>query len=633
MFDAVRNNKRIVQIFLCLIALPFAFFGFDSLRNAGGNDIASVGEIKISMPEYEQALREQSDRARRVLGDQFDPALMESKEMRKGVLDSLIDKKLLALEVYNSKLMTSREALIDALKNNPAIQENGKISEEKYTRMLSAYGMSEAQYEATLRQELTMYQLVGTMTDSAFVSDAQTDAILRLQSEERQYSEFKIAANSFANKVNIDPSEIQKFYDENKALFEVPRQVKAQYLVFTPESLAAQITISEDEIKEAYESHKDRYDMTERRASHILISTRSDKKEARTKAEDVLKQVQASPEQFAELAKTHSQDPGSAANGGDLGFFGRGMMVKPFEDAVFKMKTGEISGLVESDFGFHIIKLTDIKAGKVRSLEEVRPEIVAQLRQQAAQRKFAEEAEVFRDSISQEFDSLTPTAERFKLKIQETDWLPRKPSAQQMAALGPIANEKVLTALFSSDAIEKRQNIDVIQTTANMLVAARVIDYKPAETKSFDAVKQAIEAQLKAKALAAMAQEAGEAQLAELKGGQDTLTWKNVGSVSRVSGQELSADVLRALFKVDVEKLPAYTAVSQADGDYTLYKITKVSVPEKFDEPVRKSIQSQYANIIAQEDWAAYLKALRAKYKIKINQEALEKTPQSEEAF
>ena len=425
MFDSVRNNKKIVQIFLALITLPFAFFGVDSyVKNSGaGNDLASVGDTKITVAQFEQSMRERQDQMRQSLGANFKPEMMATPEAKLAVLNSLIDQRLLLLEADKNRLQTSDEALREVISRIPSLQENGKFSMSRYEAALRSQNMSQPQFEAKLRQDLTLQQLISAVGDTAFVSDTQAEAMLRLQSETRQYSEQKIAfAEQFADKVKIDAQAAQKFYDENKARFAVPEQVRAEYVVLSLEALLSQVTVSDAEVKAWYDGHKDRYEQSEeRRASHILIVTNGDvdKEKAKAKAEEVLKEVQKSPGRFAELAKQYSQDPGSAQKGGDLGFFGHGMMVKAFEDIVFKQKEGEISGLVQSDFGYHIIKVTGIKPGHLRPLEEVRGEIVSELKTQAASRKFAEAAEAFTNMVYEQSDSLQPAGRQVQTQGRE----------------------------------------------------------------------------------------------------------------------------------------------------------------------------------------------------------------------
>ena len=629
MFDAVRNNKKIVQIFLGLITLPFAFWGVDSyVRNSGaGRDMASVGGSKISVSEFEMALRERQDQLRQSMGESFSPEAMNLPEVRLGILNSLVDKRLLMLEADKKRLMTSDGMLRDSIRAIPGLQEDGKFSMERYESALRSRGMSQQQFEARLRQDMTLQQLLGSVSETAFVSATQTDALLRLQLEERQFNEYRIASDQFSDKAKIEAAEVQKYYDDNKAQFEVAERVKAEYLVLSLDALLAQATVSDAEVKTWYDSHKDRYEVPEeRRASHILILAKpdADKEKSKAKAEEVLAELQKSPAKFAELAKKYSEDPDSAEKGGDLGFFGRGMMVKPFEEEVFKQKEGDTSGLVESEFGYHIIKLTGIKASTVRPIEEVKAEIEGELKRQAASRKFAEAAEGFNNMVYEQSDSLQPAADQFKLTIEKSDWVPKSPDAKSAAQIGQLANPKILTALFSEDAIKNKRNTEAVEIAPNTLLAARVLEHSPASVKPFETVKAEIEALLKTQKEAAMAKAMGEEKLAELKkGDKDSLTWSATKTMTRQQALAMPIPALQAIFKADVQKLPAYVG-SELGGSYMIYKIVKATQPEKLDEARRKGIREEYTSIVAQQDVAAYLSSLRQRYKIEINTGLLE---------
>ncbi len=632
MFDAVRNNQRIVQLFLALITLPFAFWGVDSyVRDVGaGNDFASVGDSKITAQQFDKAFREQQDRMRQQLGANFRPETMNTPEARLAVLNSLVDQRLLLLEAAKGRLGASDDLLREIIGKIPALQENGQFSMARYQNALAAQGMTQPQFESQLRQDLTLQQLVGALGDTGIVSNTAAEAMWRIQAEERQVAELRIAPEQFADQLGIDAAAVQKHYDENIKQFELPEQAKAEYVVLSLETLLAQTTVGEAEVKAWYDSHKERYQQAEeRRASHILLmanasAPEAEKAKAKARAEEVLKEIERSPGKFAELAKKVSQDPGSAEKGGDLGFFGRGMMVKAFEDTVFKQKEGEVSGLVQSEFGYHIIKLTGVKGGKQRSMEEARPEIEGELKRQAASRKFAESAEAFSNTVYEQSDSLNPAAEKFKLKIQQSNWLPRTTNPQIVAALGPLGNAKVLASLFSEDAVKNKRNTEAVEVAPNTLLAARVLEHRPAAAKPFESVKADIEARLKAQQAALLVKQAGEAQLATLQAGEDKANWALVKNVSRLQGRQVPPAAMQAIFKVGVQKLPAYVGVEVGGGNYMLYKIMKVSQPEKADDNQRKVLQREYSTMAAQEDFGAYLAALRARYKIEINKSALE---------
>ena len=624
MFDAVRNNKRIVQLFLALITLPFAFFGVESyVRSVGtGDDVARVGDVKITQQQYQQTLREQQERLRTQLGGQFDPKLLDTPQARQAILDDLIDQQLLLIETGKRKMFASDQAIRAAIGGIEAFKVDGKFSPERYESLLKAQGMTPASFEARLRQDLTLQQLAAGIGQSSLMARTVSDRILAMQTEKRDVQEYRIGVDTFLDKVKLDDGAAKKFYDENSRQFEVPEQARAEFVVLSMETIGGQLTVSDAEIKAWYDGHKDRFQQPEeRRASHILIaSEKIGKDKARAKAEELLKEIQKNPAAFADLAKKNSDDPGSAAKGGDLGYFGRGMMVKPFEDATFSLKDGEISGIVESDFGFHIIKVTGIHPAKEKPLADVRGEIESELKKAGASRKFAEAAEAFSNMVYEQSDSLKPAADKFGLAIKQSDWLGR----QANPASGPLGNEKLLVALFGEDSIKNRRNTEAVEIAPNTLVAARIVDYKPASLQPFENVKVAIETMLRRKEAQALARKDGEARLETLKKGEDKLAWGPVKRVSRIDHAALPPVAVPAVFRMETSKLPAFTGVELPGNGYALFRLNKVEASEALDDARKQALLGQLGSLGTQEDVQGYLAALRSRYKVEINKAALE---------
>lgn len=624
MFDAVRNNKRIVQVFLVLITLPFAFFGVESyMRNDGsGGDVATIGDVKITQQQFQQTLREQQERLRTQLGAQFDPKMLENPEARKAILDDLINQRLLVIEAGKKNMVAGDNALRQAIGAIEAFKVDGNFSSERYEAALRAQGMSPAGFEAQLRQDLTLQQLAGAIGQSGVVSRSVADRVLAVQTEKREVLEYRLNRDTYLGKVKLADDAAKKFYDENAKEFEVPEQAKAEYVVLSMDAIAAQLAVTDAEIKAWYDGHKDRFLVPEeRRASHILIaSEKLGKGKAKAKAEELLADIRKNPAAFADLARKNSDDPGSASKGGDLGFFGRGMMVKSFDDATMSLKEGEISGVVESDFGFHIIKLTGIHAAKEKPLADVRGEIEAELKKAAGARKFAEAAETFSNMVYEQSDSLKPVADKFKLAIKSSDWLAR----QANPANGVLGNEKLMAALFSDDSVKNRRNTEAVEIATNTLVAARLVDYKAKALQPFDGVKTSIETLLKNKEAQVLASKDGEARLDALKKGEDKLVWGAAKSVSRMDARQLPPPAAQSVFRMETGKLPSYTGVELPGSGYALYKLTKIDAGEKLDDARKQAMLKQLDNLAAQEEVQLYLSALRSRYKVEINQTALE---------
>jgi peptidyl-prolyl cis-trans isomerase D len=634
MFDAVRNNKRIVQVFLVLITLPFAFWGVDSyIRNVHHDtDIAKIGKVGISQQRFQEALREQQERLRQTYGN-VDPKMLDTPEARRAVLDGLIDQQLLLLEVQRERLFVSDAALRDVIGSIPALQEDGKFSMARYEQALQERNLTRAGFEAQMRQDMSLQQLIGGIGESTILAHTVALQLTHLQTEEREVHGYLFAPSTFAAQVKVGDTEVKDFYDKNAKQFETPEQVRVEYVVLSPESITSQVKVSEDELRKAYNDHKERYQQQEeRRASHILITvdakaSDADRAKAKAQAEALLKEAKANPGKFAELAARNSRDPGSAQKGGDLGFFARGAMVKPFADAVWSLKEGEISGLVQSDFGYHIIKLTGTHAGRVRDFSEVRAEIEAELAKQEATRQFAEAADNFNNMVYEQSDSLKPVEDKYKLLPQQSGWLTR-----QGGGNGPLANPKLLAAIFSSDALNNHRNTESVEVATNTLVSARVIEHKPAAQQALESVRAAIVEQLRREGARALARKAGEEKLAALKGGKsDDVAWGPANSVSRINPKPLSPQALAAVFKLDgASKLPVYGGLEQPDGSYALLKVVKIGQPDRLDPNLESAISGQLANILAQEDGRAYIAALRQRYKVEIKESQLNATPDQE---
>lgn len=633
MFDAVRNNKRIVQGFLVLITLPFAFWGVDSYFRSGGStdELASVGGSSISRQDFSQAMRDQQERLRGQLGREFNPAMLETPEARAAMLDSLVTQRLLMLHATKSGLMATDEQLIEVIGSIPALQEDGKFSKRRYEQALRSQGLTQAGFEAKLRQDLTLQQLVQAISDTAVVSSVAAERVVAIQLEERQVSEIAIRPEQYAAQVKISSETVKDYYEKNRKQFEIPQQIRAEYVVLSRDVLAEQITVSPDEIKSAYDRNAKNYEtQEERRASHILIQSPADAPEAEQKAarariDAIFQQVKKNPADFAKLAKEHSQDPGSAPKGGDLGYFARGAMVKAFEDAVFSLKENQLSDVVRSEFGYHIIRLTDIKAGKVRSLDEARETIAAELKGQAAGRKFVEAAEAFSNTVYEQSDSLKPAADKFKLPIRQTGFFDQ---ANRVAA-GPLAgNDKLFAALFSEDAIKNKRNTDAIEVAPNTLVSARVLELRPAQLRTLESVKTEIEKRLQAEESARMAQKEGEAKLAILNKGESiALAWGQPQTVVRQPMRGLAAEAQRAIFKAPAGKLPAYASAHMPNGAFVIYRISQVKsdIVKGMDDPRAKALRAELRQLSGMDDFSAFLVALKSRYGVKINKAALER--------
>jgi len=618
MFDFVAKHKRLIQIVIGLVVVPFAFFGLESYTRVmrGADDVATVDGMGITQREFSDALREQQERLRALFGRDFDVAAFDTPAARLSVLDSLIAQRLVNAAAVKANLMLSKEAVIEEIKAASDFQENGKFSAERYAAYLRSRGLSDAANVELLRHQLPVSRLVGALQGSAIPSRSVAGRLAALEAQRREVSEALVGAGQFLAQVKTDEAALKAYYDANAAEFRTPERVRAEYLVLSAEELGRGEPVSETELKAAYDARATEFRVEEqRRASHILVKSKEE-------AETMLAQARKAPQSFAELAKQHSQDPGSAEKGGDLGLFGRGMMVKPFEDAVFAMKPGEIAGPVQSDFGFHVIRLTEVQPGKGRKFEEVRNELAADLVRQKGSKKFAEAAEGLNNLVYEQSDSLKPAAERYKLKLQTSGWITRAGAPE----LGPLNHPKLLAALFSADATQQRRNTDALEVAPGVVVAARVAEHEPAAQRKFEDVKADVEQKVKRAEAARMAKREGEAKLAELLKGSDTgIKWGPVKSVSRREPKDLSPEALRAVMAADASKLPAFIGVDRGGEGYALYRIAKLIEAEAKADAAKAEDLARYERQSGAEQLESYIAGLRARANVEVNQANLEK--------
>jgi len=367
----------------------------------------------------------------------------------------------------------------------------------------------------------------------------------------------------------------------------------------------------------------------QRRASHILIQIPPDanaaaRAEARKKAEVILAEVKASPERFAELAKKYSQDTGSAAKGGELGLFGRGMMVKPFEDAAFALKAGETSGIVESEFGLHIIRVTEIQPERARPLDEVRKELSETLQRDKGKRRFVENAEAFANQVYEQAEALRPVAEHFKLELKTSDWITRTPRPEN----GVLNNPRLLAAVFSPDALKDRRNTDAIEVAPDTIVAARVIEHAPARQRSFEEARTEIEQALRREAAVKRATEAGEAILAGLqKGAATEVKWSAPHMVSRRDPAGVDPAVVRTAMGLDTAQLPVYFGEIRPGEGYAVYRLSKVVAAAQRSEDELRQDQERLRRRMAATQYADYVASLRARADVTIHRDNFAKQP------
>ena len=625
MLDAIRKHTTgwMAKAILALITVPFALFGIDSYLNQAGSNVAvaKVNGDKISIQEYGNAI--ENVRNRMQADGKVDAAMLDSPQLKQSVLDGLITRRLVNAEINKSNFKISDEQLSQHILGMPEFQDGGKFSEEIYQKTLAQNKLTATKFENEQRNNLLTQQARDGLAALVFVPKSIAAQTLQFAHQQREVSAAEIKTAQYLSQVKVTPEQIKAYYDLHKDKFVVPEQVKLEFALLSAAGLVAQMKVNDAEVKEFYDANTAKFQNDEQRhASHILIGigggTSKDKAAAKEKAAGILAELKKNPKLFAELAKKYSQDP-SGAKGGDLGTFGRGAMVKPFDDAVFSMKVGQISDLVESEFGYHIIRLDGI-SGQNTSFDSLKLQIKGELSWQKAQAKYAELADDFSNTVYEQSGSLKPAADKFGLQLQTSGWLSRDDGAKF------FKNEKLMNAAFSDAALKEKRNTEAIEISPNNMVSARVIDHKDSAPRSFDEVKGGIEAVLKLEQAVKLATDKGIADLAKLKAGDagKDLEWIPPVMVDRKNAQGLTDIVINQVFKMDASKLPSYAGFVNGKSSYTIVKILSVSDALAKDDEAKKTAEAELQAAVAAEYVSAYGESLKAKSDVVVNRKLLE---------
>ncbi|WP_188053484.1 peptidylprolyl isomerase [Iodobacter fluviatilis] len=600
MFSFVEKNKTAVQVVLGLVSLGLVvgvgLTGYSAMED-GDSYLAKVGQTLITPRELAQAIGNQ-------------PIANEMKPM---VLEQLVKKQLLLEQAGLLHLKVSDNQVRDAIAAIPDFQENGKFSTQRYQDLLAAQQMTPLAFQQRVRDDLSSRHLLSGFANG-IQSAAMTEHMAKLLGEKREVAMVQILPVSFLSQVTISDAEVKKYYDTHSEEFKSPEMARLEYIVFSQQELAKSVVVTPADVQKYFEVNKAQLTGEERKASHILITLAKDakpevKKAAQAKADAILKELKANPARFAELAKKESQDPGSAMNGGDLGFFPHGAMVKPFDDAAFKLKKGEISAVVASDFGLHIIRLDDIRS---KTLAEVQPEVERKLKLEKVQQSFQNQAEKFNELVYQQADSLKPAAEAFKLLVQQSAWVTRAAATDEV-----LNNEKLREAVFSDDVLKKKHNSEAIEVTPGTLVSVRVLEAKPAQLQKLEAVSAGILAKLKQEKALKLALAEGTKKLAELKkGGADTLTWSAAQETLRMGQSAVPEAQLKEIFSVSADKLPAYVGSEVKGQGFALFKVLKSTAAPVLDDELRRRMSENIGQMYGQVEVASYLQALKSQIKV-----------------
>jgi peptidyl-prolyl cis-trans isomerase D len=627
MFDFVRKHNKVMQFLLFLLIFPsFVLVGINGYNRfrEKGDAVAKIDGQEILQGDWDAAHKQQVERIRQQMPT-VDAKLLDSPVARYATLEQMVHDRVLSAAAANEKLTASDQRLARELQQNPVIASlrgpDGKLDVARYRQLVGAQGMSPEMFENNMRSELAARQVLAGAGGTAFATPSQASVALDAFFEKREVQVARFAATDYASRVTVSDADLDAYYKANTAAFQSPEQANIEYLVLDLDTVKKTIAVNEQELRAYFEQNQSRLvGQEERRASHILVgvpkgATPADKEKARAKANELLAAVKKAPDTFADVAKKSSDDPGSGANGGDLDFFSRGAMTKPFEDAVFAMKKGEITGPVESEFGFHIIKLVDVKVPKVKTFEDMKPELEADVKKQQATKKFAEAAEAFTDTVYSQPDSLKPAADKLKLEVRTAQAVKRVPAPGTPGALG---NAKFLNALFGPDSVEKKHNTEAVEVAPNTLVSGHVMQYAPARTLPFAEVKDRVRERVVAQKAAELARKDGAEKLAAWKANVAGASLPAAVALSRQDTQKQPPQVVEAALRADGAALPALAGVDLGDQGYAIVKVNKVLPREQRPAAQVTQERQQMAQAWGAAENTAYFNLLKERLKVQV---------------
>lgn len=636
MLQAFRNTVMgwLGWIVIGLVIMTFALFGLGSyLQDKSRVYAAKVNDVEIAPRDLQQAYQQQRARVQEMMGDAYNPALIDDKRLRQQALEGLINRELLLQAARENGLTISDALLAAQIHSIPAFQEDGEFSEQRYRDLVSRRGQTVSEVEFATRQSMLTEQLLAGVTETVFITPDELDHAYRLQNQKRDFVYLIVSAKPFESTVDISDEQIQEYYEEHLDDFMVPERVKVAYLRMTGEKLGDSLDVDETELESFYEERKASLKTKEqRRASHILVAVASDADEetlAKAKAKaDAVRARLAAGEDFAELAKENSDDPGSAKQGGDLGFFSSGDMVPEFNKTVFAMNKGDVSEPVRTQFGFHIIKLIDVKGGKIPPLAEIRDDLIREMQQEKINDMFYEQLEQLTDLSYENSDSLDSAAEALGLEIQTSDWLD--------ASGGPGIGQypKVVAAAFSDDVLEGGNNSEPVEVAPDDVIVVRIEEREPEHQAPLEEVRDKVVARLKRELAAQAARTRGEGLSARLKDGgatleelndQDYYAFRKAEEVTRTAGG-YNPEVMRKVFTLGrpQEDKPVDASFVLSNGDFALIHLTAVTDgdPAELKPEQRTQMARGFENMYRSLELDTLVRDLRARAEIVIPQDS-----------
>ncbi|WP_158291721.1 SurA N-terminal domain-containing protein [Lampropedia puyangensis] len=633
MFDFIRKHLKVVMIaFFPLVIFAFVFVGMDpSMLTQRSPVVAKVGSKEITQNDWDARHRSYADDAR-IANPQLTSAMLDSPQQRYVVLEGLVRDAVFNSVIRDRHYLISNNQLARDLVKQPEIAAlrgaDGRLDMEGYRDLLRQNGLTSEGYEANVRYQLAMQQVLGIPQSTAVTTPEQASAAVNALFQSRDLQVKRFTPDAYAAKVTVTDDALQAFYSANQSRFQRPEQLDVEYVVLDLQHLMDKIKLNEEELRSYYDNNKGSYATTQeqRHARHILFATdasmsNEQRNAVRAKADAALAQLREDSSRFESIAKAESDDPGSKDSGGDLGFFSRGAMVADFDNAVFNLKKDQISDVVPTEYGYHIIQLLDTKPATIPSYEELHERLAKDVKTNMARSQFVEQADLLRNLSHEQRDSLQPVADELGLSIQTAKGISRESSADTPEAL---KNPAVLEALFNNRATQDKENIEAVDIGNNQIVTARVVQQHPAQVLPLEQVREEVKTLYVAQESAKLAQQAGEEALKAWQADLQNTSDSEALVVSRQQPQGLTAGDIDAILTLPADKLPQALGFEQADGTYLVANIRSIAplFAEDVDEQQRTLLSNAYtaqvSQMLAAAEAETYYEVLKQELKVQI---------------
>lgn len=629
MLQQIRDRAQgwFAYAIVILISIPFALWGIQEYVGVGSDPVvAKVGKIEITQNSMESSLNNYRANLRQQFGGKI-PEFFNDDMLRQQVLNEMIQDALLTRQVANLNIRAGDEMVRQQIRSMEVFQRDGVFDKDEYERVMRSQGRNINAFTENLRMSLGSGLLTGAISSSAFVTDAEIDAMIRLKNQQREVSWLLVDSAAFKDQVEISDADIESYYNGNKQMFRRPERVKLEYVELNHAALSADLSVNEEELKASYEERKDEFKSPETRITrHILIKVGGDVSddEAKAKAQKLLDEINSGSD-FSELAREHSDDKGSGSNGGDLGSVERGMMVKPFEDVAFALQQDQLSELVRSRFGYHIIQVTKIEGGDLQSYDDVSQQLADEFKQREADALFGEKYDLLGELSYTDSGTLQTVADAIGVKIQQSDWIPRS------GASGKFANAKIIQAAFNDDVLNSGRNSDVLELEDDNYMVVRVVNHEEETARPLDEVSAGIRTTLEKQQTTELTHKRADEILKRLtqEGGSmgdiaadEALTLVQDKTVNRTGNQDIDPLIVSKAF---VLSRPAEGNSSDGKAELASGSVAVIGVSSVIDgDPAalsaeeRDSERQRLEAARGQTSLAGYIKQLRADSSVKI---------------